>query len=141
MKVIAKYNKNILLMNDEIKPRFFVLKYNAPIEVGQEILYSGLDSGNVLMSSTNIFEAVIALYKIKYNIDTVLEVMDSVDIENFGIFECTQCGKTYPIEERCTHHYDKYNNVCQNCCEDCKKESDFWDNVDAEVDRIINGDI
>lgn len=132
MKLLAKYNNEALfLCEDDVMPKFKVMRNITTLT--DNSLYIGLP----IFESYDISKAVLALYNINYNINTVITVMDSVNIEDFGIFECNECGRTLPIEERCIEHYDKSDCVCKDCCADCQEEFALGEQINIETDRLL----
>lgn len=132
MKIIAKNAHRALAMSDSNPPKFGVIRSQA--RIGEDIYMPNVSAP----FSYDLASQFLKLYHINYNIETVVEIMDCVDIKDYDLFECSNCGKTYSLDELCTIHYDKNDCVCRNCCEDCQKEYAYWDNIDAEIDRIKN---
>ena len=120
MKVLAKYFNKAVIYRENEKQCFVVAETNA--KVGDEIREY---VGGRNYYTNNLVNAVLKLYNINYNIESIQTVMDNVDLDDFGIFECEICGETHELCERCTEHHEKWDNVCQDCCENCRKEIDY----------------
>lgn len=127
MIVLAKnYDKAIIYRPGE-KQMFVVAKTKA--QVGDRI--ESYDGGGNLYTNDLAF-ALMKLYGIPYAIEVVKDIIDEVDIEDYGYFKCEVCGEVKPIEERCERHFYKTDNVCVDCCYDCRKDEE----LDEIVDRL-----
>lgn len=127
----VKNNKAIVYRGGERYCKFacVILEQHKQYNVGDTI--DSWFSGKYYNSITS---CVLNFHHINYNIDTVVAVMDDVDLDEFDIFECEVCGETLDIDERCKEHYSKWDNVCKHCCEECKDEQAYWDSVDSKID-------
>lgn len=99
--------------------------------------YVGTSAGEHLQPKRDLTAAVLALHGIKYNIDTVAAIMDEVDISEFGLAECRICGETCEIGDMCTEHGD--DEICKNCCEECRREQARGEYYDRQVDEFRHG--
>jgi hypothetical protein len=136
MIIIAKEYEKVLLMDCK-KGCFIVAKINDNgVKIGDTIEKYDEKIGTTHWS---LEQAILAFHYIKYNWDTVECVFEDIDLEDYGIFECTCCGETKSISERCTEHYDELERVCKDCCDECRREEAYWDKVDSEIDEYKLG--
>lgn len=131
MKIIAKNAHRALAMSDSNPPKFGVISSQA--RIGEDIYIPNASAP----FSYDLASQFLKLYRIYYNIETVAEIMDCVDIEDYNLFECSDCGKTYSLDELCTRHYDKNDCVCKNCCPDCQEEFALGEQINADIDRLL----
>lgn len=131
LKIIAKTAHRALVMSDSNPPKFGVIWSQA--RIGEDI---DMPNGSVPFSY-DLASQFLRLYHIYYNIETVAEIMDCVDIKEYNLFECSNCGKTYYLDELCTRHYDKADCVCKNCCADCQEEFALGEQINVEIDRLL----
>lgn len=60
------------------------------------------------------------------------------DFHDNEIFVCEVCKEIYHIDDKCNDHNEK--DVCKNCCEECTKYDDFYNDIDSKIDRIKLGE-
>lgn len=89
--------------------------------------------GKDIIKHKDLTAAVLAFNGIKYNIDTVTIIMDNVDLSDYGIAECEECGETCMLDEMCTEHGE--GNICRRCCEECRHEQAEGDYYERQVDE------
>lgn len=56
------------------------------------------------------------------------------DLEENGLFCCSECGELKELDERCTEHTD--DKICQDCCEVCSSERAYWNSINAKIDEM-----
>lgn len=56
------------------------------------------------------------------------------DLEENGLFVCGECGELLELDEMCTEHYDGSDNVCRDCCDDCRSEEMQSYMINQEID-------
>ena len=131
MVVLAKYNGKAIIYRPGEKQMFVVAKTQA--KVGEHIERY---VGGTNFYTSNLAEAFIKLYKIPYKIDVAVDILENADLEDFGYFKCSECGDVMYTELRCEEHFDKDDNVCVFCCDECQKN----ESVDALIDIARGGE-
>lgn len=116
MVVLAKYNGKAIIYRPGEKQMFVVAKTAA--EVGEHIDHY---DGGTNFYTKDLAEAFRKLYGIQYKINVALDILDNAALEDFGYFKCSECGDVLPVEFRCDEHFDKDDNVCVFCCDECQK--------------------
>lgn len=127
MIVLAKNHDKAIVYRPGEKQMFVVARTKA--QVGDRV--ESYDGGGNLYTNDLSF-ALMKLYGIPYQVEVVKDIMDEVDIEDYGYFKCEVCGEVKPIEERCERHFHKTDNVCVDCCDECRKDEE----LDEIVDRL-----
>lgn len=109
MVVLAKNGNKAIIFDRNGNKKFIVAETTA--KVGDTI---NKYEGGYNLYTNDISRAVLNLYGINFNIETVKMVMDEVDLDDFGIFECEKCGKTKYIDNLCVGN--EYGiKICKDC--------------------------
>lgn len=57
------------------------------------------------------------------------------DYDENELFVCEECGNLLNKDERCKEHDHGDMTVCQECCDECREQKAFEDEVNLKIDR------